>query len=103
MKAYSVDLRTRIVGFVEEGNSVAEATRRFKASRWTVYRYLGARRGGHLAPKPCGGSAKTFSDMRLREEVERRPDATLKEYAQALGVSHTAVWSRLRQLGITLS
>jgi transposase len=102
MKAYSIDLRERVVGFVNGGGTRAAACRRFKVSRWTVYRYLDSARGGRLAPKPRGGSAKRFTDERLRQEVKASPSATLKKHAKALGVSHVAVWARLRRLAITL-
>jgi transposase len=101
MTAYSMDLRKRIVKFVSDGGTKAEAARRFKVSRWTVYRYHDAAQSGDLAPKPCGGSAKRFGDDALRREVKDKPSATLKAHGRALGVSHNAVWKRLRQLAIT--
>jgi transposase len=97
-----MDLRERIVKFVSDGGTKAEAARRFKVSRWTVYRYHDAAQNGGLAPKPCGGSAKRFDDDALRREVKDKPSATLKAHGKALGVSHNAVWKRLRQLAITL-
>ena len=95
-------LRTRIVGFVNEGGSKTEAASRFKTSRMTVYRYCNAAKEGGLAPKPQGGSPKRFADEALREDVEARPSATLKERAAAFGVHHNAIWKRLRALKITL-
>ena len=103
MKFYSIDLRERIVRFVEDGNSMAEASRKFKVCYRSVQRYVSmAKDGGSLAPKPQGGSAKRFGDDDLRREVEARPSATLKGYGKALGVSDVAIWRRLRQLAITL-
>ena len=87
---------------MEDGGSKAEAARRFKVSRMTVHRYTGRGREGGLAPKPQGGSAKRFADGCLRQEVKRRPDATLAEHGLALGVSHVAVWKRLRRMAVTL-
>jgi transposase len=102
MTPYSIDLRERIVAFVSKGNSKAEAARHFDVCRKTVTRYCQAAQCGDLAPKPCGGSAKTFSDDALRREVRDNPSATLKSHGKALGVSHNAVWKRLRQLAIKL-
>jgi len=102
MKAYPVELRERIVGFVEKGGSKVEAAAYFQVGRQTVYRYLQASQSGNLAPKPQPGRKKAFDDERLRREIKTRPSATLKEHGQALGVSHSAVWKRLRQLAITL-
>ena len=102
MKPYPLALRTRIVGFVNEGGSKTEAASRFKTSRMTVYRYCNAAKEGGLAPKPQGGSPKRFADEALRRDVEARPSATLKERAKAFGVHHNAIWKRLRLLKVTL-
>src|SRR5215469_1156781 len=102
MKAYSLDLRRQIVKFMKRGGSIAEATRQYGVSRWTVGRYVEAEREGRLAPKPRGGSKKKFGDEALRGAVEAKPSATLKAHGKALGVSHVAIWRRLRQLKITL-
>jgi transposase len=101
MKAYSIDLRERVVRFVGDGNTKAEATRRFSVSWRTVLRWCKAG-SGNLAPKPRPGRRKAFADESLRQEVRQSPSATLERHARALGVSHVAVWKRLRQLGITL-
>ena len=101
MKAYSIDLRERVVRFVGDGNSKAEASRRFKVSWRTVLRWCKAGLG-NLAPKPQGGSEKKLADDALLRAVRDKPSATLKRHAKALGVSHVAVWRRLRQMGVTL-
>ena len=102
MKAYTVELRERIVRFVEKGGSKVEASAHFKVGRRTIYRYLAAAQSGSLSPKPQPGRKKSFSDGSLRKAVKERPTATLKAHGKAFGVSHNAVWLRLRELGITL-
>jgi len=102
MNPYPLELRERIVEFVGAGGSKSEAACRFKVSRMTVHRYVNAVRGGSLAPRPQGGSAKRFSDESLRRAARDRPSATLGEHAAALGVSGAAVWQRLRRLALTL-
>jgi transposase len=103
MKAYSVDLRGRIVQFVRNGHTKAEAARHFEVSWRTVLRYCKAEREeGRLAPKPRPGRKQKFPSERLLQEVRAHPSATLEEHARALGVSHVAVWLRLGRLGITL-
>ena len=99
MQPYPIELRERIVEFVNGGGSKAEASRRFKVCRMSVHRYVGA---GNLSPRPQGGSPKRFACEKLRQAVREKPSATLEEYAKVLGVSHSAVWKRLRQMAITL-
>ena len=103
MKPYSMDLRERVVGFVNEGSSKADAARHFNICWKTVSRYVKAQRAGGLPPRPHGGGRrKKFTSESLRRAVARNCDATLREHAEAFGVSHNAVWKRLRQLAITL-
>ena len=42
MKVYALDLRERVVKFIQGGGSKAEAARRFDLTRSSVYRYLAA-------------------------------------------------------------
>jgi len=102
MKAYAIEVRERIVRFVNKGGSQVDAARSFGVCRKTVARYVKAERNGTLAPKPRGGRAKRFSDESLRDAVRAKPSATLEAHGRTLGVSHNAVWLRLRQLAITL-
>jgi transposase len=102
MKAYSIDLRERVVKFINKGGSKVEAARRFGLGRRTVYRYLAAAQTGTLAPKTSWGHWRKLDPQKLQVHVKKHPDATLKELQTVFGVSHHAVWVRLRQLGFTL-
>jgi transposase len=102
MKAYGLDLRERVVKFINEGASKVEAARRFDLGRRTVYRYLAAARKGTLTPKTSWGHWRKLDPHKLDAHVKKHPDATLKELQKVFGVSHHAVWVRLRQLGFTL-
>jgi transposase len=102
MKAYAMDLRERVVKFIQGGGSKAEAARRFELARSSVYRYLVAAQKGALAPKQSWGTWRKLDPEKLRAHVRKHPDATLKELQQVFGVSHHAVWVRLGQLGFTL-
>ena|SRR5437764_11358543 len=102
MKAYAMDLRQRVVKFLHEGGSKAEAARRFDLGRRTVYRYLHAAKKGALAPKKTWGHWRKLDPQKLQAHVKKHPDATLKELQNVFGVSHHAIWTRLRQVGFTL-
>ena len=102
MKAYAMDLRERVVKFIQAGGSKAEAARRFALGRSSVYRYLDAVQTGTLAPKTSWGKWRKLDPKKLQAHVKKHPDATLKEIQTVFGVSHHAVWVRLRQLGFTL-
>jgi transposase len=102
MKAYALDLRERVVKFIQSGGSKAEAARRFELGRSTVYRYLDAVQAGTLAPKKSWGHWRKLDPQKLQVHVKKHPDATLKELQTVFGVSHHAIWVRLGQLGFTL-
>ncbi|OQB93522.1 MAG: Transposase [Verrucomicrobia bacterium ADurb.Bin118] len=102
MKAYALDLRKRVVQFVQNGGTKAEAARRFDLARSSVYRYLAAAQQGALPPKTSWGSWRKLDPEELSAHVKKHPDATLLELQSIFGVSHNAVWVRLRQLGFTL-
>jgi transposase len=102
MKAYALDLRERVVKFIQGGGSKAEAARRFDLARSSVYRYLVAAKAGVLPPKTSWGHWRKLDPDKLQAHVRKHPDATLKEIQQVFGVSHHAVWVRLGQLGFTL-
>jgi transposase len=102
MKAYALDLRERVVKFIQGGGSKAEAARRYALARSSVYRYLVAAQKGALTPKKSWGHWRKLDPQKLQAHVKKHPDATLKEIQNVFGVSHHAVWVRLGQLGFTL-
>ncbi len=78
MKAYSVDLRTKIVESVRRrGVSISETARGFGVDRSTVGRYLKQLdEVGSLAPRKAPGSPSKLDEnsMRLLEEdIKARP------------------------------
>lgn len=61
MKAYSADLRTKVVDSVKRGISKTETARRFGLNRSTVNRYLKRlAEEGSLAPKRAPASVRSW-------------------------------------------
>jgi len=61
MKAYSSDLRTKIMDAVDAGMSKSEAARTFRVGLATIKRYAALRREqGSLVPKPPPGRPPTI-------------------------------------------
>jgi transposase len=84
MKAYSEDLRSRIVAAVDGGMPRSEAARTFGVGRATVKRYLALRREtGSLDPRPRRGPPPIVTAALaevLPPRLEAAPDATLAEH-----------------------
>jgi transposase len=112
MRAYSVDLRQKIISAYESGHgTLDEVAETFEVGRRTVARYVGlARDGGSLWPKPRGGGYPVSLSGRamtlLIERVERRPDATLSELSHYLhartgaGAHPSTICRALQRLGL---
>jgi transposase len=109
MKAYSEDLRTKILEALDRGMPKSEAARAFGVSRSSVKRYAAARREGRsLAPRKHPGS-KPKLDERARKlleaDVEERPAITLEDRCRFLkemagvSVSESTLSRLLRKMG----
>ena len=86
MRAYSQDLRQRILHAVDQGQPRAEIIKSFAVSRSTIKRYLKLRREtGDVKPKAIPGrpSKKGAAlHAELLPQLEAYPDATLAEHCQ---------------------
>lgn len=111
MKAYSQDLRQRVVRAVDEGRTRAEIAQLFCVSLATIKRYLKQRReSGHLIPKAIPGRpAKKGGALQvgLGTQLVAHPDMTLDEHCRLWEMEHgqrvsTATMSRaITRLGWT--
>lgn len=107
MRALSLDLRERIVAAYDEGGvTQREVAGRFGVSEFTVRKLLRQRREtGDIAPRygNCGGARKITGahEARLGQVLSARPDATLSELRDALGLDCTeqAVHYALKRMG----
>jgi transposase len=107
--AYSQDLRQRVITTVERGEgSLRQIAQRFLVSLSFVTRLLHHyRTTGSLEPKPHGGGRQPAPGpaqlKRLRALIRKKPEATLEELRQGLGVawSTMAIVRALQELKIT--
>ncbi len=107
-RAYSSDLRERIVRAVDQGRSQREAARLFGVGVSSVKRDLQPRtRTGTLNRRPIPGGPRRIGPEQetvLRARVEAAPAATLAEHCawweaqQGQRVSGPTMWRALRRL-----
>lgn len=95
---YSVDLRQRVVAFVEAGGAKAEAARRFSVSEGSVHNWL---KRDNLAPTKVKHRDRKLNWKALEQHIQDEPDAKLKERAEYFGVHTTAIWYAIKQMNIT--
>ena len=108
-KAFSVDLRERIVHAYDEGYPVEDIVLQYSVSRSWLYSLLKQRREtGSIAPKhyqPGRKTKLTPYEKEVRHVVAEQPDATLDEFCEKLSkhilVSRSTVCRYLHHLKIT--
>jgi transposase len=111
MKAYSSDLRTKIMAAVDAGMTTSEAARTFRVGLATIKRYAALRREHQtLDPKPHPGRPPTIRPEQqemLRTQLTAHPAAYLDEhcalFAQQTGlqVSTSTMRRAITKLGWT--
>ena len=111
MKAYSLDLREKIVAAVGHGMSKAQAARTFGVGATSVKRYVKLKEEGKpLAPgKAPGKKGKLDGNATklLEEDLHARPAVTYEQRAQLLNellgvrVSKSTICRTVRRLGYT--
>jgi transposase len=111
MRAYSTDLKERLVRAVANGLPMREAARRFGVAVTTVKRaVVQQRETGSLARKPIPGRPRAISrehEAILRTRLEAAPDATVLEHDawwaehQGQQLSEATMWRAVHRLGWT--
>jgi transposase len=111
MKAYSEDLRKKIVDAIERGMPKAQAASTFGVGISTVKRYATkVRRGESLEPGKAPGKRPKIDERvgkLLQEDLKERPFATLRErceYVRAVSgvsVSRSTMCRAIARVGST--
>jgi|SRR3954453_9215118 transposase len=85
MKAYSVDLRTRVLDALDSGMPRAKAVELFQVSSGSIKRWLRLRHiNGDITPQHPSGRIRIITpdqEARLRAQILAAPDASLAEHA----------------------
>jgi transposase len=108
-KAYSADMRARVIARVESGGSRREAAEHYEVSASTAVIWVKCfRETGRCAAKPRGGSVSPLEEQAefLLALIDEQPDLTLDEVVSAMrkhkvAGSRTAVWRFFQRHKIT--
>jgi transposase len=111
MRAYSEDLRKKIVTAIERGMSKAQAARTFDVSLSSVKRYSRiASQGESLKPRKSPGRPRKADEkatILLEKDVKERPGATISqrrrflEHITATTLSDSTVRRLMKRLGFS--
>lgn len=95
---YSLDLRVKVISFLESGHGITETAKIFGINRATIYRWLDR---PNLAKTRVTTRKRKIDVHELEKDVEQNPDLPLKERAKRFGVTPAALCYRLKKLRIT--
>ena len=111
MRAYSIDLRERVLKAFDFGMPKSVIARTYSVSRATVGNYVALRREtGNIAPRPITGRTgdiKPSEYPALLAQLREFPDATLEEHCQmwhrscGVQIGITAMHRTIARLGWT--
>ncbi len=97
---YSIDLRQRVLKYIQAGGTKVSASQRFSVSRSVIYQGLKTQ-SPMTYKKPGPRGPRVLDPTALKQHVSEFPDHTLRERAAHFQVSPSSVWYGLRKLGYT--
>lgn len=99
---YSLDLRERVIKFLESGNTQILAAKVFSLNLSTVNRwYLRYRREGNCDPRKRLGAKSKVDQKSLESYIISNPDAKLRDLSSIFGVSVWGIYYWLGKLGFS--
>lgn len=99
---YSIDLRKRVIQFVEQGRSAIEAAHRFSVTRQTVYNWIRKKKQtGSVEDKPPKRPWRKLNPEEVLDFVARNPELTLVEFATHFGTISSTMCEAFKRLRIT--
>ena len=101
--AYSVDFRRAAIEYWQKGHSKEELYEAFKIHPSRVYEWLRhEEKTGSLKPSYPKTRIRKIDLEKLRQAVERKPDAYLYELAKQFDCTEQAIFYALKRLEITV-
>jgi transposase len=101
--AYSTDLRTKALDYIEKGGSKEDASRIFGVTIRTLFNWIKRKKTGCLAAsKRKERKPHKIENEKLKAYLQKHPDAYLREIAEFLGAALTTVFYACKRLKINL-
>jgi len=100
--AYSVDLRSRVIDFINQGKTQEEASKVFSVGTTTIKRWMSLlSETGGLEKRPLNREARIYESEKLNAYINENPNALLKDIAEYFGGSITGAFYALEREKIT--
>ncbi len=95
---HSLDLRIRVIDYIENGGSVTKAAKLFQVGRASIYRWLDRET---LESTKVKHRNRKLDWSALRKDVTENPESRLIDRAKKFGVRPSAISYALKQMKIT--
>lgn len=97
-----MDLRKRVLQYLEKNNDKIKASQFFQVGIATVYRWVARKKQrGSVEPLKKKSTYKKIDDQKLIAYVEKNPDHFLSEIGKYFGLTLQAIFYALQRLKIT--
>ena len=90
----SLDLRKKVIDYVENGGSITKAAALFNIGRATIYRWLGREK---LEATKVKHRQRKLDWKALSKDVQENPEARLRDRAEKFGVRPSAICYALKK------
>jgi transposase len=95
--SYDIELRERVIDFIDAGGRKTDAAVLFQVDRSTIYEWL---KRPNLKPTPRGNCDRKLKKNELAAHVAAFPDALQRERSVHFGVHRSTVGAALKKMGI---
>jgi transposase len=101
-RPYSIDLRKRVLQYLETNNNKMQTSQLFQVGIATIYRWVARKKkSGAIEPLKKKNTYQKIDNQKLISYVEQNPDHFLSEIAKNFGLTLQAIFYALRRLKIT--
>lgn len=99
---YSLDLRKKALKYLENGGTREATSKIFGVTSRTLANWLRKQKQQDLAPKKRRPSPSKIDSDKLKEYIQKHPEAYLREIAKEFCSSLQAIFYACKRLNITL-
>jgi len=96
--AYDLDLRQKVIDYIENGGRVTKAAQVFGIGRASIYRWLSRK---ELEATKVKYRQRSLDRKELLKDIQENPETRLKQRAEKFGVSTTAIFKAIKKMKIT--
>jgi transposase len=102
MSQYSLDLRKKVLQYLDQHQNISQAGKTFNISRRTIHNWIKLQKQDQLAGKGRTYKPRKLDYKAIADYVDRHDDAYIREIASALGYSKNGVAKALKKLNLSL-